>query len=163
MIDFHVITLTGKPRINGTAVRNAKALELAYLLSVSDSPRSFAIGKREACLQLYGSHHSPNVAWYAVRGCRMHGIDIKYDRGASCYYSDKPIYSDLQKSFESLRAGDVEQALFFVSGPVLPGVSDAFADKIRQELDMEIADVLRTLPEGQHPRITSCMESRRIG
>ena len=158
----YFVTLTGRPRINGKVATNSKAVELAYLLSISQEPQPYSIRKSTLLHELYGSHCSRNAAWYPIDGCRTHGMEISYDRASSSYSSDAPVVSDLQQTHLCLKEGRVHQAMFFLRGPLLPGISDPFADKLRSELRKAFARTLSNVSFEEEMRVTRYLASRRI-
>lgn len=161
MRDFYVVKLSGTPRMNGSPVTNMKSVEMAYLFSksVSGTP---VVAKHIIYEQLYGNYHSRNAAWYPVRGCREKGIPVEYDRATECYFVDKPVVSDLVLVYDCLREGSVDKALFFLGGPVLPGVNDDFSNRLRAELERAFDNALIDSSNSQRAHVKECLEYRRV-
>lgn len=161
MQKVHVVRITGNPRINGFSMKNMKAVELAYLFS-SKGARTYSLDRSDACIELYGSHFSKNAVWYPLQGCRDRGIEIEYDRSSNKLVSNVPIVSDLEIALNCIRSGDIEGAVYFICGPILPGVNDEFACRLRGNLQEALAKELDQLCDSERLRLEHCLRRRQV-
>lgn len=161
MRKVHLVRITGTPRINGSLTKNMKAVELAYLFSIRGGLTA-SLDRSDACIELYGSHFSRNAVWYPMQGCRDSGISIKYDRGGKKLVSDAPVVSDLEMALSCIKNGDIEGAVYFIGGPILPGVDDDFAHRLRGTLQGTLDEGLSQLGDKDRLRLEHCLRKRQV-
>lgn len=152
------ITLTGNPSVNGKAISNIKALELAYLFSENNGK----ISKKTILTKLYNNFCSKNALWYPVKGCTLMGVDVEYNAENREYVTNSDIASDLGKVLSSLEDGDIAKALFYLRGPILPGCQDWFADNMRTVLQQSLTELVEAMEPTQRKIIVKNLKNRGV-
>ncbi|CAL9503550.1 hypothetical protein SUDANB121_03504 [Nocardiopsis dassonvillei] len=136
------VSTLGRCAVDGAAVANRRAVELAALVALSHG----SVHRDRVLVELFEADPAPSSLPTLAMRARRAGIPVRYDRRRACYTLDGGVRFDVVELLGLVRAGELERALDLYTGPFLPTSQSPFAADTRA--DVEGAVVRAVLARG---------------
>ena len=125
------VSTLGRCAVDGTAVANRRAVELAALVALSNG----RVHRDRVLVELFEADPAPSSLPTLAMRARRAGIPLGYDRNRACYVLDGAVRFDVVELLRLARAGKPEQALDLYAGPFLPISQSPFAMDTRASVE----------------------------